>query len=96
MASGTGSVTVSFGTGAGSDRASATVSGQTGLVAADHVEAWIMRDSTSDHNADEHELLARDARVLCEVTGSGTFDVVVVCDTTWTGDFKVRWVWASA
>jgi hypothetical protein len=96
VASGTGTATVAFGTGAGTDRATVTVSGQTGLVAADHVEAWIMRDSTSDHNADEHEVFAREARVVCEVTGSGTFVIAVVCNTTWTGDFKVRWVWASA
>jgi hypothetical protein len=96
MAGAAGTATVSFGASPGTRRASVTVSGQTGLVAADHVEAWIMRESTSDHSADEHELLASDARVLCEVTGSGTFVATVAADTTWTGDFKVRWVWTNA
>lgn len=96
MAGAAGTATVSFGTGAGTDRAQVTVSGQTGLVSGDHVEAWLMRDATSDHSADEHELLSRDARVMTEVTASGSFVVTVACESRWCGDFKIRWVWLNA
>lgn len=94
MAGATGTATVAFGSSA--DRASVTVTGQTGLVSGDHVEAWLMRDSTSDHSADEHELLSRDARVLTEVTASGSLAIVVAAESNWSGDFQVRWVWLSA
>lgn len=96
MAGDKGTATVSFGAGAGADRAQVTVTGQTGLIAGDHVEAWVMRDATSDHSADEHELLARDSRVLTEVSASGSLTITVVCESTWTGDFTVRWVWLNA
>lgn len=96
MAGAASTATVAFGGGAGTDRASVTVSGQTGLTTAGHAEAWISRDTTSDHSADEHEQLARDSRVLTEITGAGVFVVSVVCDTTWTGDFAVHWVWNDA
>jgi len=96
VAGAAGSATLAFGTGAGLDRVQTVVTGQTGLIAGDHVEAWLMRDVTADHNADEHEVLAREARVLAEVSASGEFTITAVCDTTWTGNFKVRWVWNNA
>lgn len=96
MAAAAGTATVAFGSGAGTDRAQVVVTGQTGLVSGDHVEAWVMRDSTSDHSADEHELLARDSRVLAEVSASDELTITVVCDSTWTGNFQLRWVWTSA
>jgi hypothetical protein len=55
-----------------------------------------MRDATGDHSADEHELLARDSRVLGEVSASDELTITVVCDSTWTGNFQVRWVWNNA
>jgi hypothetical protein len=96
MAGAAGIATAAFGTGAGTDRVQVVVTGQTGLVSGDHVEAWVMRDVTAEHNADEHELLARDSRVLAEVSASSELTVTVVCETTWTGDFKVHWVWNNA
>jgi hypothetical protein len=96
MAAAAGTATVAFGSGAGTDRAQVVVTGQTGLVSGDHVEAWVMRDATGDHSADEHELLARDSRVLGEVSASDELTITVVCDSTWTGNFQVRWVWNNA
>lgn len=91
MAGAAGTATASFGSGA--DRIVVTVSGQTGLTTAGHAEAWVSRDTTSDHSADEHELLARDARLVTEITGAGAFDVAVVCESDWHGDFTIHWVW---
>lgn len=96
MAGAAGTATVSFGSGAGTDRATVVVTGQTGLVSGDHVEAWLMRDTTADHSADEHMLFARDSRVLAEVSATGEATITVDCDSTWTGDFKVRWGWFNA
>ena len=96
MAGAAGSATVAFGSGAGTDHATVTVTGQTGLVSGDHVEAWLMRDATATHSADEHELLARVSRVLTEVTASGEFAITVAAESRFTGNFTVRWAWFNA
>ena len=53
---GTGTTTVDFGAFPGKSDASATVTGQTGILAGSRVRAWIEATATSDHSADEHWL----------------------------------------
>ena len=49
-----GSGTIDFGAFPGSSDATATVTGQTGILANSLVEAWLMPLATADHSADEH------------------------------------------
>ena len=49
-----GSTTINFGTFPGTTDATATVTGQTGILSGSLVEAWIPAVSTTDHSVDEH------------------------------------------
>lgn len=55
MATGTGSVEIDF--GAGGTVASATVTGQTSILATDHVGAWFMAEASTDHSAETHRYI---------------------------------------
>jgi hypothetical protein len=66
-----GNTTVNFGAFPGSAEASATITGQAGIVAGSCVEAWIRPEASGDHSADEHR--AEAIRVLAGdiVAGAG-------------------------
>jgi hypothetical protein len=90
----TGSIPINFGSVPGSTYATATVTGQSGILSTSNVEAFIMgNDSTSDHNTTEHQLLPANIRCGNIVVGTG-FDVVVSTPFRLTGQFALRWVWA--
>lgn len=79
----------------GSNVATVTITGQTGLLATDNIDAWIMgSDSTADHNAYEHKLKPFKPVITNVVAGVG-FDIMGISDTRLDGDFKVRWAWAT-
>src|SRR5262252_2140970 len=49
-----GTTTIDFGAFPGKTDATATVTGESGILASSLVEAWIMPVATADHTADEH------------------------------------------
>lgn len=95
MASATGITTIDFGGTAG-NRAVATVTGQSSIVAGSHVEAFLMSDSTADHSDYEHQMVAMVLALTCGniVDGVG-FDVVGASLVNLRGAFSIRWVWTT-
>ena len=92
MASGTGTVTVNFGTGKA--EAKATITGLTSITTTSLVEAWVGGDnSTADHSSDEHML----EEFICwpaNLVNAVGFDVYVrptkgICK----GQYKINYVW---
>lgn len=95
MATGTGTATLDFGSAPGTNITTVDVTGQTGLLATDHVEVFMMgTDSTASHNAYEH-MIAPIRLTVSSITAGTGFTIVGVTDLRVTGTFKVRWVWAS-
>lgn len=52
----TGTTTIDFGAFPGGSDATATVTGQAGILAGSVVQAWIVAQDTADHTADEHRV----------------------------------------
>lgn len=90
----TGSATLDFGAAPGSQKAQVDVTGQTGILSASSLaEAFMMADSTVDHNVDEHQFVS--VKLTCGnlVDGVGFTIYAVSIDLVLTGTFMVRWVW---
>lgn len=78
----------------GSNIATVTVTGQSGLLITDAIDCWIQAsDSTADHNAYEHKIAPIKLAITNVVAGVG-FDIVGLSEHRLDGDFKVRWVWS--
>ena len=73
-----GTTTLNFGAFPGSPEASDDVSGQSGLVAASRLDAWVMPITTADHSADEHLVEALDVKAVYKLDGTLTVKGVVV------------------
>lgn len=82
-----------FGSTPGTNVATTTVTGQTGITASSHVEAWMMGDDTATHNAYEHLIVPLVVRCGNIVAGSG-FDIVASSELRLNGTFTVHWVWS--
>jgi hypothetical protein len=95
MPSGTGDATLDFGAAPGTNIATATVTGQTGITSTSGVEAYMMgTDSTATHNDFEHSIVP--LRLSCTAITAGTgFTIQGISDLRLTGTFRVRWVWAD-
>lgn len=89
---GVGTATLDFGAAPGTNAASVTVTGEAGIGTSSVAEAWMMAESTADHNAEEHSLVP--IRLTCGTFVAGTgFTIQARCDWRLSGTFKVRWVW---
>jgi hypothetical protein len=91
----TGTATLNFGAAPGTNTATATVTGQTGILSNSVAEAWFMGvDSTADHNAYEHMImpLAVTLSVTSVSSGSG-FVISASTQLRLTGQVSCRWVW---
>ena len=78
------------------DEASVVVSGQAGIVAGSHVEAWFMREVTGDNGVEEHEQAAAECPLVCGAVVAGTeFTVFAHAAFLATGQFDFRWVWKN-
>jgi hypothetical protein len=99
----TGTTTLSFGaftapspaSGGGHPQteATATVTGQTSIVAGSLVEAWIRPTDSADHSMDEHVAEALKFTACNIVAGTG-FDIRGECLLGGTfGVFNVNWAW---
>lgn len=93
MATGTG--TIDFGS-TPIDEASVTVA-TSGLGANDHIEAFAMLDTTSDNDADAHEMLAALGRFVCQYVSATQFTAKCMLGDAMlaTGQFKFRWASAT-
>lgn len=101
MAQGTGAATINFPLSAqsgkpapGTNKTSIAVTGLTTFTDTDTVEAWVIGESTSDHNAYEHILVPIRLRVTDPITGTG-FTIQATSEYRLTGDFKVRYAFSS-
>lgn len=80
----------------GSNVSTVTITGQTGLLVTDAIDAWIQgNDTTASHNAYEHKIAGEVIKLAVQnvVAGAG-FDIIGLSECRLTGDFKVRWAWA--
>jgi hypothetical protein len=87
-----GTATLDFGVTPGGNAASVAVTGQASIVGGSLAEAWMMADSTADHNAEEHALVPVKLAAGTVVAGTG-FTIYGRCEWRLNGTFQVRWVW---
>jgi len=75
--------------------ATVVITGQAGIIAGSHAEAFFMKDSTGDNGADEHEEAAALCPLICEsvVAGAGFTIRAMPISALGLGQFTVRWVW---
>ena len=97
MATGTGTATLNFGAAPGTNVATATVTGQTGITTSSHAEAWIMGDSTSDHNAYEHlHIFPQRIGLACgDLVLNTGFTIYAETELRLTGSVAVHYVWST-
>lgn len=87
-----GTATIDFGAQPGTQRAVVTVTGQATIASGSHVEAFLMGDTTADHNAEEHSMVP--LQLTCgNIVAATSFDIVGVCDWLLHGQFAIHWVW---
>ena len=69
-----GKTTINFGAFPGGSDATATVTGQTGIVAGSVLQAWLVAQATADHTADEHRV--ETIAVTCgNIVANTSFDI---------------------
>ncbi len=91
----TGTATIDFGATPG-QRATTTVTGQTGITVGSHASAFLMADSTADHSDYEHQMVAMVLELTCGNIVAGTsFDIIAVSTIKLHGAWAVRWVWVE-
>lgn len=93
-----GTATIDFGATPGTNTASVTVTGQSGILSGSLVEAFLMADTTvsgsAGHNEPEHQLLAGKVGLTCGEVIAGTgFTIHAVSELRLTSTIQVRWVW---
>lgn len=92
---GRGNFTINFGSGEGSNEATATVSGQTDILSTSVVNISVKADSTSsDHSANDHKYLP----VFCSfsvgtITDATGFSVYATSEHKLTGTWTVHYNW---
>ena len=95
MASGVGSTTIDFGTWPGSNDASVTVTGQTGISPTTLVEAWMMAEASSTHTLQDATYAARFISLTCSAPSGTSFTIYARSEHKMQGQFAVRFVWAD-
>jgi hypothetical protein len=93
----TGTATIDFGTGAGSNEASVAVTGLTSILATSKASSFVMADDTSsDHTANDHKYLGLFAALTCGTPTAATgFTIYARSTQKLTGAWSVRWVWTD-
>jgi len=90
-----GTATLDFGA-TPTDEATVAVTGQAGIIAGSHVEAFFMRETTGGENGvEDHEGMAIYCRLVVGaiVAGTGFTIFATMLAGYATGQFNVRWVW---
>ena len=83
---------VDFGTAPGTNIAATVVTGQTDILAGSSVDAFLMAEPTTDHNAYEHIIVPLQIIASDIVPGVG-FTINAISDLRLSGKFAVRWSW---
>ena len=92
--SGTGSATVDFGAFPGANEASVAVTGEAGILAGSHVEAFMMAEASSSYTAGDHTFAPIFIKLTCGNILPGTgFTIYATSQEQMEGTFSVRWVW---
>jgi hypothetical protein len=79
--------------GAGAKETTATVTGQSGILATSACHAYMMADTTGDHSADEHRAELIDLVCGNIVPGTGFTIYATVRHGIAAGVYKIRWNW---
>lgn len=89
-----GNATLNFGS-TPTEETSVAVTGQAGILAGSHVEAFFMRETAADNGVDEHEEAAALCPLVCGsiVAGTGFTIFAMPIAALGVGQFSVRWVW---
>lgn len=97
MANGTGTATLDFGTGQGSNEAFVAITGLGSISGTSKAEAWIMADDTStDHTASDHRYFECFASLTCGTPVAATgFTIYARSIEKLSGTWTVRYVWAD-
>lgn len=90
-----GTATVDFGSFPGTDIATLTITGQTGILTSSLVEAWLVPKDTADHSEDEHVIEPPNLFVAYSsiVAGTGFTITAIAIDGLAYGTYSVAWVW---
>ena len=88
----TGIAIIDFGSTPRQD-ASVSVVGQTAISSTSFAEAFLMLDSTADHNDYEHMMVDLNLRCSVPVNATG-FTIYASSEWRLTGQFQIRWVWS--
>ena len=83
---------LNFGATPGTNIVTTTVTGQAAIVSDSFVEAFMMGETTAEHNAYEHNIVPLTLACGNIVAGTG-FDIVASSDLRLDGTFSVKWVW---
>ncbi len=89
-----GSAVLDFGAFPGSNEASVTVTGQTGILSGSHVEARFVASASSDHTASDHAYAPFLVGLTTGAIVAGTgFTVYGRSPEKMQGTFNVQWAW---
>ena len=97
MANGTGTATINFGSGQGSNEATVVVTGLSTISATSKAEAYVMADDTStNHTANDHRYFGTLAHLTCGTPTAGTGFIIYARSVhKLTGTWSLRYVWAD-
>lgn len=90
----TGTAVLDFGSSP-VDEANVAITGQAGILAGSHVEAFFMQESTASNGVDEHAEAAALCPLVCGAIIAGTGFTIYAHPLAMQGlgTFNVRWVW---
>ena len=89
----TGSATLNFGAAPGSQFASVSVTGQTGILTTSAVEAYVMSETSADNTEMVHRIVPLTLRCGALSAGVG-FTIYAYSPWNLSNTITVRWVWA--
>lgn len=96
MPSGQTTAIIDFGAHPGANEAQVDVTGQAAISITSKAEAFIMRETTSDHSANDHSYFGLFAALTCGQPTAGIGYTIYARSTQkLTGTFSVRTVWAD-
>lgn len=90
---GAGVTVVNFGALPGATDTSATIIGQSDIVAGSVVQAWLVATATADHSEDEHRIEEIDVCAGSVVAGTGFTIYAKTRNRRLYGQYSVAWRW---
>jgi hypothetical protein len=89
----TGTATIDF--GSGSNIATVSIIGQTGILSTSSVWLELVADVSGSHSASDAAYAALFIALTSSTPSAGTgFNIYATCADKMTGTFKVRWTWS--